>query len=563
MKKKSFAVFGAIAAVVFPFVCETAVFAQSASLPTGWSAADVGDVGIAGRTSLADSTWSVEGAGGDIWGEQDAFHFAYTPVDGDADIYVLVRSEQPTHQFAKAGLMIRQSLNPSSDNVLIDVKPDGGIEVLTRRVGSGTYPPRTTFVAGAAASFPVWLKLSRKGAFVTVFMATNTTCAPIGGFCTVWTTVASAVPFWGPARAVVGMAVTSHDTSAVNAATFDFLHTTQLSRPWSQLDLTQSRGIPGAWTSDGVFDVPAVGSDIWGASDEFQFVSQQGRGDSEIVARAVRLDRTSPFAKAGVMMRAGTGASAAHVILDVKPDGGIEFMTRRTEGGPTTFIAGGSMPFPAWLRLVRAGDQVDGYASVNGSDWSLVGTTTLSLPAPDYYAGLAVTSHDRNVINEAVFDNVSVIGFYPQYFGPNLLQKSGFEEYTGSALSDPWVSDRAAPWFVETAHPHAGAKNAACQSTASQDCGIRQEWTVPQRGAYMLTFFANADRPGALIGIDINGTSMPAGPVDVREPGNYTEYQWGLVLSAGDTLRVWMYSPANGARVMLDDVTLSAYSGPR
>ena len=72
--KNTFSVIGAIAALVFPFVCETAAFAQSAPLPTGWIAADVGDVGIAGRTSLFDSTWSVEGAGGDIWGEQDAFH---------------------------------------------------------------------------------------------------------------------------------------------------------------------------------------------------------------------------------------------------------------------------------------------------------------------------------------------------------------------------------------------------------------------------------------------------------------------------------------------------------
>jgi len=86
---------------------------------------------------------------------------------------------------------------------------------------------------------------------------------------------------------------------------------------------------------------------------------------------------------------------------------------------------------------------------------------------------------------------------------------------------------------------------------------------MPQHGAYILTFFANADGPGAQIGIDVNGQSHPGAPVDVREPGNYSQYSWGLILSAGDTLRVWMYSPANGARVMLDDVTLSAYSGPR
>lgn len=86
---------------------------------------------------------------------------------------------------------------------------------------------------------------------------------------------------------------------------------------------------------------------------------------------------------------------------------------------------------------------------------------------------------------------------------------------------------------------------------------------MPQRGAYIVTLFANTDRPGALIGFDLNGTSYPDAPVDVRIPGNYSQYVRGLILSAGDTLRVWMYSPANGATVTLDDVTLSAYSGPR
>ena len=43
----------------------------------------------------------------------------------------------------------------------------------------------------------------------------------------------------------------------------------------------------------------------------------------------------NPYAKAGVMMRAAVAATAADVVLDIKPDGGIEFMRRATDGGPT------------------------------------------------------------------------------------------------------------------------------------------------------------------------------------------------------------------------------------
>jgi hypothetical protein len=564
--RNTFAALAALAALVFPFARETAVLAQDASLPIGWTAADVGDVGKPGRSSRSGSTWSVEGAGADIWGTVDAFHFAYTPTDGDAEIYSLVRSEQPTHQFAKAGLMIRHSLNPASDNVLIDVKPDGGIEVLTRRLGL-TGGPTTRFVAGATTSGPVWLKLSRKGENVSAFISTSSTCSALNPSCTSWTPVAVDLPFW-PGRALLGIAVTSHDTSAVNSAVLDFLQVTQLTRPWSQRNSFPSdRGLDNAWTSDGVFHVPGAGSDIWGTSDEFQFVSQTGRGDAEIVARTVRLDDTNRFAKAGVMMRANPGPTAAHVILDVKPDGGIEFMTRPADSAATHFIAGGFMPFPAWLRLVRRGNQVDGYASNDGSGWALIGTTTLSLAKPDYSVGLAVTSHDPNVVNNAEFDNVSLSGLNREFYGPNLLQKSGFEEYAGPELGPPWVSDRAAPWTVETAHPHGGAKNAACRPTSSQDCGIYQEIQLPQTGRernpYILTFHASADKPGAIFGIDINGTGSPGGPVDVRQPGTYSEGSRGLILPSGGTLRVWMYSPAGGPMALLDDVTLSEYSGPR
>ena len=539
MRKNLFAVFGALGALILSFPHQTVVLAQS-SLPIGWNAADVGNVGTPGRTSRADGTWTVEGAGADIWGTSDAFHFAYTPIDGDAEIYVLVRSERPTHQFAKAGLMIRQSLDPAADNVLIDVKPDGGIEVLTRRRFYAG--PATTFVTGAPVHTPVWLKLSRRGESVSVHFSTSAECPTGGPSCATWTTAYAGLPFWG-GYALLGLAVTSHDTSVLNSAVFDFLHTTQLTRPWSQQTAVPStRHADNAWTSDGVFHVPGVGADIWGTSDEFQFVSLTGRGDAEIVARAVHLDDTSPFAKAGVMLRAGSSAAAAYVILDVKPDGGLEFMTRASENGQTTFIAGGFMPVPAWLRLVRHGEQVDGYASNDGSNWTLVGTTTLALAAPDYSAGLAVTSHDRNVVNNATFDNVTVSGLNPQYYGPNLLQRSGFEEYVGSDLSGgPWVSDRAAPWVVESAHPHTGAKNATCHATTSQDCGIRQDFVVPQRGAYILRFYMNTDAPGPIVGININDANYPAGPIEVREPGTLQEFSWGLILSAGDTLRVWLY----------------------
>lgn len=66
-------------------------------------AGDVGNVGAPGSFRLdgglepltADAV-RVEGAGTDIWGEEDGFHFAYWPVRGDVDIEARVVSVDDT-----------------------------------------------------------------------------------------------------------------------------------------------------------------------------------------------------------------------------------------------------------------------------------------------------------------------------------------------------------------------------------------------------------------------------------------------------------------------------------
>ena len=51
------------------------------------------------------------------------------------------------------------------------------------------------------------------------------------------------------------------------------------------------------------FSVTGGGVDIWGSSDQFQFVYQTLVGDGEIVARVDSLQNVNDWAKAGVMIR--------------------------------------------------------------------------------------------------------------------------------------------------------------------------------------------------------------------------------------------------------------------
>jgi len=147
-------------------------------------------------------------------------------------------------------------------------------------------------------------------------------------------------------------------------------------------------------------------------------------------------------------------------------------------------------------------------------------------------------------------------------FGPdvNLLQKPGFEEYTLPALGVPgWVSDpiRQTPAYSESNQPHSGANNGACFTTDSLDCGIYQEVTAPSTGTYLLTIYATADRDGGLVGANVNGAFAVSSLVEARGFRNYgAAYTMTFPATAGDTIRVWMYSPSIPGYVVVDDVSL-------
>ena len=78
-------------------------------MPAPWQTQDIGAVGVAGSASLAaaTSTFTVTGAGADIWGTADALRYAYQPLSGDGQIIARVATVQNTNVWVKAGVMIR------------------------------------------------------------------------------------------------------------------------------------------------------------------------------------------------------------------------------------------------------------------------------------------------------------------------------------------------------------------------------------------------------------------------------------------------------------------------
>jgi ABC-2 family transporter protein len=112
--------------------------------------------------------------------------------------------------------------------------------------------------------------------------------------------------------------------------------------------------------------------------------------------RSLPAPRTQPWAKAGILVKAGTKAGSPYGAIMVTADHGVRMQYDFTHdiAGPAGPVSAAS---PRWLRLTRSGDTLTGYSSAGGRHWTRVGTVDLAgLPAT-VQAGLFVASPDYTV----------------------------------------------------------------------------------------------------------------------------------------------------------------------
>jgi regulation of enolase protein 1 (concanavalin A-like superfamily) len=141
-------------------------------------------------------------------------------------------------------------------------------------------------------------------------------------------------------------------------------------------------------------------------------------GDGTVTARVASQDASHPWAKAGVVIRAGAERGAPYAALVTTPGHGVRLLW-----GYGDDEAGSEGEAPRWLRLTRAGDTVTGEESANGRDWQRVGTVELDGLPRTVQAGVLVASpsdvdvqrqfggesiDERPTRGEATFDHVSV-----------------------------------------------------------------------------------------------------------------------------------------------------------
>jgi regulation of enolase protein 1 (concanavalin A-like superfamily) len=176
---------------------------------------------------------------------------------------------------------------------------------------------------------------------------------------------------------------------------------------WSNRDIG-AVSIAGSATHDaGVFTLRGAGADIWNGADEFHFASRTMTGDGMVQARVATLSGTHAWTKAGVMIRESLDANARHGAMLVSRSKGKAFQRRVSTGGASSSTSGGGGgTAPAWVRLVRAGNTLTASTSLDGTNWTTVGSDTIAM-TETVYVGLALTNHDDGALATATFDNVS------------------------------------------------------------------------------------------------------------------------------------------------------------
>jgi hypothetical protein len=187
---------------------------------------------IGGFVEKAGGIYEVTGGGVDIWKSADEFHFAYKEItSGAVTIVAKVESLDAINKDSKAGIMIRNSLDPGAVNttLLLTPDPEKGLRFQNRAtVDTDTVRGDPDMDPNAMA--PYWLKLER-----TAGGLLRASRSPDGVNWTLFDlkTQAMQMPIY------VGLAVTSHEpgvpcTGVFSNVTFT---TTGGDQPWMDQDI--------------------------------------------------------------------------------------------------------------------------------------------------------------------------------------------------------------------------------------------------------------------------------------------------------------------------------------
>jgi hypothetical protein len=211
-------------------------------LPSPWIDQDIGAVGNIGRGSFLEGTFIERGSGADIGGSSDAFHYIYQPLNGKGAIIARIATQNNSDPSAKAGVMIRETLNAGSKYAAAVITPSTSIISQRRTKTNGA--TATTTATDTQLVVPYWLKLTRTGSSLASFYSSDGVT---------WTSAGTANVAMG-ANVFVGLAVTSHSNVFNSTATIDHVNLSPIANAGQDQSITgppNTATLNGSATDDG------------------------------------------------------------------------------------------------------------------------------------------------------------------------------------------------------------------------------------------------------------------------------------------------------------------------
>lgn len=379
----------------------------SASCPSPWNCADIDNPNLAGSQSLNSDTWTVQGAGGDIWDTADQFHYIWQTFPGDGSLSAQVLSQENTDGWAKAGVMFRQTSDPGSAYYAVELTPGNGV-VVQYRTDQGVNAQMNAQISGSA---PIYLKAISTGNNFTAATSTDgTTWNPVAG---------SSVTLNMSGTILAGLAVASH-SSSLGTVIFNSVsitpatpQTTGCPSSWSCSDIDNPNLAGSQSLDNGTWTVQGAGDDIWNAADQFHYVWQTLPGDGSMSAQVLSQDNTDGWAKAGVMFRQTSDPDSAYYAVELTPGNGIIVQYRTNQGANAQMSAQLSGSAPVYLKAVRTGNVFTAAASTDGITWTPIAGSSVTLNVSGaILAGLAVASHS-SALGTVTFNSVNLVPAAP------------------------------------------------------------------------------------------------------------------------------------------------------
>jgi fibronectin type 3 domain-containing protein len=183
--------------------------------------------------------------------------------------------------------------------------------------------------------------------------------------------------------------------------------------PWQQQDMGSVGMAGGAVYAGGLFTLLGSGSNIGNTADAFHYAYQSMSNNCTIIAFVSLPQSTQALAKAGLMIRDSLNANAANAFIGVTPGNGVTWQVRSSDGGTTTNSSTTGLSVwcqSYWVKLAQNGTTLTGYYSVDGANWTQLGSTTIASMGAANFGGLAFCNHDNSSFGTATFAGVICTG---------------------------------------------------------------------------------------------------------------------------------------------------------